>query len=320
MSLTRRAALCRTTLGLAALPLAALPLHAAPGPAPRILTALPPAAALARALTAGTGAEILTVQPDRLPASRLPSYLAGRGAETLAEAAPMADAALTLRSLWPGDPLWPHARRSNLRITEIDMATPLDGALPGIARRDPPENDAVYEALDLTPMQALEVEMAPWLAPASLSHMSAITAADLQGLHPDASPRIAANRDTLAASLRDLRARAERGLLSAPDLGCLSLTPAASYLAADLGLDLLAEIIAAPREWTPARATLLEGWLRDNKVRAVLTDDPSEGDLKAAIEAAGAREILLAAVEADHASPMIAIETSITGIVAGFTS
>ncbi len=315
MTFTRRAA-----FGLAALPLIPLPLSAATVAAPCILTGLPAAAVLARALTDGTGAQIIAAQPDRLPATRLPSYLSGRGADALAELAPQADAVLVLRSLWPDDPLYPHARRSNLRITEIDMATPLDGSLPGIARRDPAQNDAVYRALDLTPMIASEVDMAPWLSPSTLTHMTAITAADLKRLHPDAATSIASNQGALTAGLRDLRARAEQGLLSAPDLTCVSLTPAASYLASDLGLDLLAEIIAAPREWTPDRARLLADWLTANGVRAVLTDEPAEGDLKAAIAQAGAREITLVPIGASDANPLQALDASIDRIINGFAA
>jgi hypothetical protein len=38
-----------------------------------------------------------------------------------------------VRSLWADDPLYPIARRSNIRIVEVDAARPVDGALPGIA-------------------------------------------------------------------------------------------------------------------------------------------------------------------------------------------
>ncbi|MDV3059445.1 metal ABC transporter substrate-binding protein, partial [Pseudomonas paracarnis] len=31
------------------------------------------------------------------------------------------------------DPLYPVARRSNIRIVEVDAARPVDGGLPGIA-------------------------------------------------------------------------------------------------------------------------------------------------------------------------------------------
>lgn len=282
-----------------------------PEAAPRILTAHPAAAALARALLDGTGAGVLPVQPDKLPASRLESYLSGRGEATLRALAPQADAVLSLRSFWPGDPLWAHARRVSLRITEIDMATPLDGALPGIARREPTRNDAVYQSLGLAPMQAPEIEMAPWLAPATLSHMAAITAADLMRLHPQAAGHIAQNRDALTARLRVLRAGAETALLAAPDLSCLTLTPAASCLAPELGLELLAEVIAAPSEWTEERLTLLSGWLRHNAVAAVLA---------AAITGAGARVIVLTAVQASDADPVLACQASLQALAEGFAA
>ena len=57
----------------------------------------------------------------------------GRGAPALSKLATDADAVIGLRSLWADDPLYPIARRSNIRIVEVDAARPVDGALPGIA-------------------------------------------------------------------------------------------------------------------------------------------------------------------------------------------
>src|SRR5690606_7757914 len=99
----------------------------------RILTAHPASFAIAFALTKGSKIVVEAVQPAKLPATRLTSYLAGRGKDALADAARRADAVVTLRSFWPEDPLYPHARRTNIRIVEIDAGRPLDGVLPGIA-------------------------------------------------------------------------------------------------------------------------------------------------------------------------------------------
>ena len=63
------------------------------------------------------------------------SYFTGRGAPALSALAQDADAAIGLRSLWADDPLYPVARRSNIRIVEVDAARPVDGGLPGIALR-----------------------------------------------------------------------------------------------------------------------------------------------------------------------------------------
>jgi hypothetical protein len=65
--------------------------------------------------------------PANLPASRQPSYFS-RGGASLAKAAQQADAVIGVRSIWRDDPLYPMARRSNIRIVEIDAARPVDGA------------------------------------------------------------------------------------------------------------------------------------------------------------------------------------------------
>ena len=57
-------------------------------------------------------------------------------ARNLHKAAQQADAVIGVRSIWRDDPLYPMARRSNIRIVEIDAARPVDGALPGIAEFD----------------------------------------------------------------------------------------------------------------------------------------------------------------------------------------
>lgn len=94
-----------------------------------VLAAHPIVVSLAETLTEGSGIEILRAAPANLPYTRWGAYFAGRGAAALAREAARADAVLTLRSLWPDDPLYPLARRANIRMVEIDAARPIDEAL-----------------------------------------------------------------------------------------------------------------------------------------------------------------------------------------------
>lgn len=313
----------RLVLGMAAVPaLSAMSGHAeTPDPessgGAHILTAHSAAFALVSALAEGTGITVTAIQPAKLPPSRLDSFLGGRGAAGLAEATAKADAVLTFRSFWPQDPLFPHARRSNIRIIEIDAGRPLDGELPGIALYEPSSDPAAYAALDLVPMAAIGAEQAPWLAPNTLNHMSAITAADLSRLDPPSAGRIAANRESLSARLRDLRTRADVALAGATDLSCVTLDPAASYLAADLGLDLMAEIIAAPREWTDERCALLSAWLRDEGIRVVLHGGATDAALQA-IGQAGARAVELAEIPAETRDPVPTLAGNLDRIAIAF--
>ena len=112
-------------LALAALPSWAL--------ATQVLTTLPVTHSLASTLLKGTSVQLKRAAPGNVPASRQPSYFSNRGAASLAKAALQADAVIGVRSIWRDDPLYPMARRSNIRIVEIDAAQPVDGALPGIA-------------------------------------------------------------------------------------------------------------------------------------------------------------------------------------------
>ena len=99
----------------------------------KVLASLPITYGLAEALLKGTNVTLERAAPANLPGSRQVSYFTGRGAAALNKLALDADAAIGLRSLWADDPLYPVARRSNIRIVEVDAARPVDGGLPGIA-------------------------------------------------------------------------------------------------------------------------------------------------------------------------------------------
>lgn len=244
---------------------------AASAHAETLLTAHPATDALARRLVQGTGVTVVAVQPDRLPASRLQSYLAGRGRAQVEAAAQNADAVLTLGGLWPQDPLFPAARRANIRIVDIDATRPLDQRLPGIALLPAPDDAAPYALLGLEPMPPAGEETAPWLSPTRLGEMAEITAADLARLAPQDAERIAANLRGLKHELLQAKAQADAALAAQDNLDAVALSPQFGYLAADLGLDLRARIIAAPDEWTPDRAARLADWLRAEDIGMVLT-------------------------------------------------
>lgn len=236
-----------------------------------LLTAHPATEALARRLAEGTGIEVRAVQPEKLPASRLHSFLSGRGREAIEAAAGEADAVLTLGGIWPGDPLYPAARRANIRIVEIDATRPLDQRLPGIALLPPASDEALYAELGLEPMPPAGEETAPWLSPTRLGEMAEITAADLARLEPQDAGRIAENLRGLKHDLLQAKARADATLAARDSLEAVALSPQFGYLAADLGLDLRARIIAAPDEWTPERSARLAEWLAAQGIGMVLT-------------------------------------------------
>ncbi|VFT21840.1 putative ABC transporter periplasmic substrate-binding protein [Pseudomonas aeruginosa] len=198
-----------------------------------VLASLPVTHALAERLLRDTEVKLQRVAPANLPASRQASFFAGRGAGGLAKAAGQADAVIDLRSIWSDDPLYPLARRSNIRIVEIDAARPVDGALPGIALR--PGSD---------------LHAYPWLNPTNLGRMARCSCqrpgtpgarrrSDHPGQPGDAEEAIA-----------EATASNETRLAKADNLSVISLSERLGYLLAGLNLDPLDVEIQADDGWT----------------------------------------------------------------------
>lgn len=282
----------RLSLALAACALLAGPLHAETQPV-RILASLPITYGLGASLLDGSVVQLQRAAPANLPASRQPSYFAGRGAGALDKAARDADAVIALRSLWPDDPLYPLARRSNIRIVEVDGARPVDGALPGIALRSD-GGDALASQ--------------PWLNINNLGRMADVIAADLGRLAPEAKPQIEANLATLKQRLLKLSAASESRLAELDNLSVASLSDHFDYLIDGLNLDLVELSVAKDAEWTAETLAQLSAELRDNDVAAVLVQRQPPADLAKAISDGGSRLVL---IEDNQDTPIAGLETAI---------
>lgn len=181
----------------------------------RVLASLPITYGLGSILLQGAEAQVVPATPANLPASRQVSFFTGRGAGALEKAASNADAVIAVRSLWPEDPLYPMARRSNIRIVEIDAARPVDGALPGIA---------------LTSAGSNALEDRPWLSINNLGRMADVIAADLMRLSPNDAKQIASNLADIKQRLLSLSAASESRLAELDSLSVISLSPGFEYL------------------------------------------------------------------------------------------
>lgn len=265
----------------------------------RVLASLPITHGLGSILLQGTQAQIVRAAPANLPASRQVSFFTGRGAGALEKAARDADAVIALRSLWPDDPLYPLARRSNIRIVEVDGARPVDGALPGIALR-PDGGNALAEQ--------------PWLSINNLGRMADVIAADLVRLSPNDAELIASNLAAIKQRLLTLSAVSENRLAELDNLAVASLSPDFAYLTTSLNLD----VVELPALAGGGKALLdqLKTTLEDNDVRLVLSDRKADEALASAIEAAGAR---LLVIDGQFDDPVTALAGIIEQVIEGLS-
>ncbi|WP_022961184.1 metal ABC transporter solute-binding protein, Zn/Mn family [Halopseudomonas pelagia] len=248
----------------------------------KVLATLPVTYGLGSILLEGSGVELVRAAPDSLPASRQPSYFSGRGAKSLDAAAGEADAVITLRSLWAEDPLYPLARRSNIRIVEIDAARPVDGALPGIA---------------LQPEVTDQLASQPWLSINNLGRMADVMAADLSRLVPADQSQIDSNLATLKRRLLQLSAESESRLAQLDNITVVSLTTDAAYLLSGLNMDVVQVATPEDGSWTSEQLAELSAELSSYDVVGVVLDREPDVALGAAIAAGGSQVIILPETE-----------------------
>lgn len=261
--------------------------------ATQVLTALPVTHSLASALLDGTTVELKRAAPANLPASRQPSYFSGRGGASLQKAAQQADAVIGLRSLWRDDPLYPVARRSNIRIVEIDAARPVDGALPGIAV----SGDDAHAAY-------------PWLNPTNLGRMADVMANDLERLSPQDKTRIQGNLAGFKRQLLELAASSQTRLAKVDNLTVVSLSERLSYLASGLNLDVVEQPL--PNDWDTAALEALGANLKAQDVALVLDHRQPEAAVAEVIKASGAK---LVVVESDPEDALGGLKASVDQVI-----
>lgn len=267
----------------------------------KVLASLPITYGLADVLLKGTDVQLERAAPANLPGTRQVSYFTGRGASALSTLAQDADATIGLRSLWPDDPLYPVARRSNIRIVEVDAARPVDGGLPGIAVQ-PGASDGLNSQ--------------PWQSSNNLGRMADVMAADLSRLAPGAKTKIDANLAALKQRLLKFSADSEARLAKADNLSVVSLSDHFAYLISSLNLEALSTDARPDAEWTPDALRKLTADLKDNDVAVVLHHrQPSEA-VKAAVTAGGAQLLVL---NVDGADPVTELENNVDQVIKSLT-
>lgn len=266
-----------------------------------VLASLPVTYGLGALLLDGTSVKLVRAAPENLPATRQPSYFSGRGGASLQKAADKADAVIGLRSIWRDDPLYPVARRSNIRIVEIDAARPVDGALPGIAV----QGDNVFAGY-------------PWLNPTNMGRMADVLANDLGRLSPADHEKIQANLAGLKRQLLELSASSEAQLAEADNLSVVNLSDRLGYLVGGLNLDLVDHPQVADDQWTPEQLQHLGEALKAQEVALVLHHKQPAQAVVDVIAASGAKLVVVDTDAADSLGGLKAgVEQVVGALVAG---
>jgi len=264
----------------------------------RILASLPITYGLGELLLKDSNVTLERAAAANLPGSRQSAYFSRRGAPALHKLATNADAVIGLRSVWSDAPLYPMARRSNIRIVEVDAARPVDGSLPGIAVQPGAHIDGLNSQ--------------PWLTSNNMGRMADVIAADLVRLAPQAKGTIETNLATLKQRLLKLSADSEAQLAKADNLSVVSLSDRLDYLIGGLNLERVEVDHKGDERWTPESLQALTQTLKDNDVALVLDHREPAAPVKAAIAEGGSELVVIGAEGAD---PVAELQGNIDAIV-----
>ena len=149
-----------------------------------------------------------------------------------------------------------------------------------------------------------------------MGRMADVMAADLVRLAPAAKPVIEANLAALKQRLLKFSADSEARLASADNLSVMSLSDHFGYLIGGLNLELIGLDARPDAEWTPEALKQLGVTLKDNDVAVVLHHrQPSEA-VKAVINEAGSRLVVLSV---DAADPVGELEGNVDLVIKGLS-
>jgi len=241
-----------------------------------VLTSLDVTRALGEALAKGTSVEVRGLVPDGYVMSGRDAYFK-KHREAVFKAASEADAVLTIRSVWPADSLYKWARRGNIRVADIDAASPLDGYGAGVP--------TINVRGTTSPLV--------WRSPANLTRMAAITAADLCRLAPGDAEAIRENLKRLQAALFKLRNRYEDIFLNSDSVDLAAFSVDNTYMADEFGLDIHFYELVPESRWTEADVERIAARLRNDNVKAVLCSWAPDAKGARAIQKGGATPVVV---------------------------
>ena len=296
----------RQLLQLAALA-AAVPAGAAlaqpatlPGAKVTVLTSLQATYSLASALAAGTGITVVNVPPNGTPMEGLGRALARQKAEVFAGATAVVD----IGKLWADDPTYPAARAKNITVIHTDASFPWehDETGQGVQVIATPNDDASW--LKKEPAVVQPASPYVWLSLPNGIRMAELIAADFVRIAPNDAARIQSNLAAVSQTLSAMKAEYEAKFAASPNARVFALASEFAYLFADMGLFVDAWFTRQDVDWTAADYAGLTKHLKARGLKVVVHKWDPDAKVKAAVEAAGAKLVILNAGDSENPGPL----------------
>ncbi len=242
-----------------------------------VLTSLKVTTLLARTLLRNTPVKVAQTTPRAYSMTGHERYYK-KHREKLRQCARKAQAVISLHSAWAGDVLYPHARRGNIRIIEIDATAPKDMRRPG---------------LPLIRNSKGEVLPRVWLSPSNMGRMADITARDLCAVYPQHRKQIKSNLDSLSRALFKLRSKYEMKLLMFDCTSSVKLTDLFDYLIAEFGLEISGRFLKPEHRWNDQDLRKFKAFLQKHSPKIAICRWMPDESIRSSLKEAGTVPVVL---------------------------
>lgn len=243
---------------------------------------------LAKALTADSSIEVIRA----IPADFSPdvhTYYLKKYFERFSRLAQRAYGVITVASSWPDDPLYPWARRANIRIVNIDAITPLDKSRAGVPLLD----------FSAQPGKSPVV----WNSPGNTARIADIVGTDLQMLFPSEREQIQANLNSLKKALFKLRSRFETAIGMADYFEVIAFSFNHAYLTEEFGIALVDSLVKPGAKVTPQEVMEVATRARAKEVQVVLCGRSPSTEINDLLVSQGLKVVVLRDFSYNAAQP-----------------
>ena len=262
---------------------------------PLVLTCLQSTYSFATILTKGTSIKVSNLGPVGYHMGRLGRYFKKHEKE-IKDYAARADAVITIRSVWKHDPLYPYARKWNIKIIEIDASMPFDPGITGVSILEVPDSCSLLPGTQTgKSLRKDHQTLSPfiWLSLSNASKMLSIIAGDLKRLSPKDAAMIDKNLDSFKKKLFRLRLKYENIFAELESLEVFSLTDIFPYFTNDLNLHVTGYFLKDGFYWTEKDISNLKTRLQQNNIKVVIHKWEPKPEIMQAIIDAGAKLVVL---------------------------
>ncbi len=230
-----------------------------------ILTTTPVTYMLATQLMKGSPITTTYLAPKRYGLERLNNWYATKGEAKALEAGKTATVAITLKALWPQDPLFVYARQGNINLIEIDASQSISPRAKGIASVQLSDgNRSIYA----------------WLNPNNIGTMLSIVSEDLKRLWPEYSGLIDKNQQALLVQVRLLINQQQQILFDKEIDSVVLLSDQLEDFASANQLFVVQRLFKAELEWTEQDKSALKALLQESPHLWLLTTKKVSEQLK----------------------------------------